>query len=405
MEDKKQERLREIQEDILEELDLSRSVGDEELMDMIHHTLGQHCVKEYLSLQEKAALGKELFNSFRKLDILQELIEDEEITEIMINGPETIFLERHGELFPADRHFLSKEKLEDVIQQIVSGCNRIVNEASPIVDARLPDGSRVNVVLAPIALNGPAVTIRKFPKQATTMEQLTAWGAIDSETAAFLARLVEARYNIFISGGTGSGKTTFLNALSEFIPKAERLITIEDNAELRIHGVVNLVRLETRNANVEGQGAITMEDLFRSALRMRPNRIIVGEVRGKEAFSMIEAMSSGHPGSMSTGHANSPRDMLMRLETMILMGMEMPLTAIQRKIASGVDIIVHLSRYRDQSRRVAEIVEVLDVADGEIQVHKLYEFVENGMKNGMICGKLVKKGEIKQKEKLLAAGY
>lgn len=405
MEDKRHERLREIQEEILDELDLSREVADDELAETIHRTLGIHCGREYISLQEKAALGKELFNAFRKLDILQDLIEDDEITEIMINGPDAIFLEKRGMLYHSERHFLSKEKLEDVIQQIVSGCNRIVNEASPIVDARLPDGSRVNVVLAPVALNGPAVTIRKFPHQAITMEQLISWGAIDRETARFLARLVEARYNIFISGGTGSGKTTFLNALSEYIPKSERLIVIEDNAELQIRGVDNLVRLEARNANVEGQGEITMDDLFRSALRMRPSRIVIGEVRGKEAFSMIEAMSSGHPGSMSTGHANNPKDMLMRLETMILMGMEMPLAAIQRKIASGVDIIVHLSRYRDRKRRVSEIVEVMDAVNGEIQVHKLYEFVENGTKNGLVCGKMVKCDEMAQPEKLLAAGY
>ncbi|MBS5129204.1 MAG: CpaF family protein [Lachnospiraceae bacterium] len=375
------------------------------LAEMIREILELHSSREFIPLKEKASIGKELFNTFRKLDIIQEFLEDEEVTEIMINGTEKIFVEKHGQLYEAERHFYSKKKLEDVIQQIVAGANRIVNEASPIVDARLPDGSRVNVVLSPTALNGPIVTIRKFPKEAVTMQQLVCWGALDEETAEFLKLLVKSKYNIFISGGTGSGKTTFLNALSEFIPEDERVITIEDNAELKIQGIRNLVRLEARNANVEGIGEITIQDLFKSALRMRPDRILVGEVRQFEAFSMIEAMSSGHPGSMSTGHANSPQDMLMRLETMILTGLNIPLLAIQRKIASGVDIIVHLSRFRDKSRKVAEIVEVLDCVEEGIRVNKLYEFVEESVSSGKICGKLVKCGALTQREKLLAAGY
>lgn len=394
-----------MQEEILREIDLSKEVEDDTLAELIHEMLEIQSEQEFISLKEKASMGRELFNTFRKLDILQEFLEDDEVTEIMINGADKIFIEKHGQIYESERHFYSKKKLEDVIQQIVAGANRIVNEASPIVDARLPDGSRVNVVLKPAALNGPIVTIRKFPKQAITMKQLVQWGALDAQTSDFLKILVRSKYNIFISGGTGSGKTTFLNALSEFIPRDERVITIEDNAELKIQGIANLVRLEARNANVEGIGEITIQDLFKSALRMRPDRILVGEVRQFEAFSMIEAMSSGHPGSMSTGHANSPRDMLMRLETMILTGLNIPLLAIQRKIASGVDIIVHLSRFRDKSRRVSEIVEVLDCADGEIRVNKLYEFVEESVRSGQICGKLVKCGALLQREKLLAAGY
>lgn len=397
--------IEEIQEEILSEIDLSKEVEDDTLAEMIREILELHSSREFIPLKEKASIGRELFNTFRKLDIIQEFLEDEEVTEIMINGTEKIFVEKHGQLYEAERHFYSKKKLEDVIQQIVAGANRIVNEASPIVDARLPDGSRVNVVLSPTALNGPIVTIRKFPKEAVTMQQLVYWGALDEETAEFLKLLVKSKYNIFISGGTGSGKTTFLNALSEFIPEDERVITIEDNAELKIQGIRNLVRLEARNANVEGIGEITIQDLFKSALRMRPDRILVGEVRQFEAFSMIEAMSSGHPGSMSTGHANSPQDMLMRLETMILTGLNIPLLAIQRKIASGVDIIVHLSRFRDKSRKVAEIVEVLDCAEEGIRVNKLYEFVEESVSSGKICGKLVKCGALTQREKLLAAGY
>ena len=397
--------IEEIQEEILNEIDLSKEVEDDTLAEMIREILELHSSREFIPLKEKASIGKELFNTFRKLDIIQEFLEDEEVTEIMINGTEKIFVEKHGQLYEAERHFYSKKKLEDVIQQIVAGANRIVNEASPIVDARLPDGSRVNVVLSPTALNGPIVTIRKFPKEAVTMQQLVCWGALDEETAEFLKLLVKSKYNIFISGGTGSGKTTFLNALSEFIPEDERVITIEDNAELKIQGIRNLVRLEARNANVEGIGEITIQDLFKSALRMRPDRILVGEVRQFEAFSMIEAMSSGHPGSMSTGHANSPQDMLMRLETMILTGLNIPLLAIQRKIASGVDIIVHLSRFRDKSRKVAEIVEVLDCVEEGIRVNKLYEFVEESVNSGKVCGKLVKCGALTQREKLLAAGY
>lgn len=367
---------------ILEELDLSRDIPDEELTELIHRVLDEASGREYIPLGKKAELGRELFNAFRKFDLLQEFLEDDKITEIMINGTENIFLEKEGKLIRSGKRFVSREKLEDVIQQIVAGSNRIVNEASPIVDARLPDGSRVNVVLGPIALNGPIVTIRKFPKEAITMKQLIRWGSICREVKEFLVKLVRAGYNIFISGGTGSGKTTFLNALSQYIPKDERIITIEDNAELRILDIPNLVTLEARCANLEGTGEITIRELIRTALRMRPNRIIVGEVRGAEAI-----------------------DMLSRLESMVLMGMDLPLGAVQRQIASGIDIIVHLGRLRDKSRKVLEVSEILDYQDGEILVSPLYRFEETGEKDGKIQGTWRKMDDLVHTQKLLAAGY
>ena len=390
---------------ILDELDLSKEVEDEELTRIIYRVLREAESREYLPLNVKTALGRELFNAFRKLDLLEEFLEDDEITEVMINGTQNIFYEKKGRIFQSDKRFLSKEKLEDVIQQIVAGANRLVNEASPIVDARLADGSRVNVVLAPIALNGPIVTIRKFPTESITMKQLIAWNSISEEVAEFLALLVESGFNIFISGGTGSGKTTFLNALSQYIPKDERIITIEDNAELRILDVPNLVSLEARNANVEGTGEVTIRQLIKSALRMRPDRIIVGEVRSSEAIDMLQALNTGHDGSLSTGHANSPEDMLSRLETMVLMGMEIPLTAIRRQIASGIDVIVHLGRLRDKSRKLLEVSEVMDYREGEIHLQTMYRYEETGEENGKIQGVWEKKGELKHTGKLLAAGY
>ena len=363
---------------ILERMDMTREIEDEELTQLIYHVLKEASEEEYLSLDEKTILGRELFNAFRKLDLLQEFLEDETITEIMINGTQNIFYERNGRILQSGKRFLSKDKLEDVVQQIAAGSNRLVNEASPIVDARLQDGSRVNVVLDPIALDGPIVTIRKFSKEAITMEQLISWNSVSEEVLEFLAGLVAAGYNIFISGGTGSGKTTFLNALSQYIPKTERIITIEDNAELKIQDVPNLVRLEARNANVEGTGAVTIRDLIRSALRMRPDRIVVGEVRGEEAIDMLQALNTGHDGSLSTGHANSTRDMLSRLETMVLQGSEgLPLEAIRQQIASAVDIIIHLSRLRDKTRKTIEISEILGYEDGKIKVNPIYRFAED----------------------------
>lgn len=346
-----------------------------------------------------------MFDSLRRLDLLQIFVEDSTVTEIMVNGKDHIFVERGGGLQELDIAFESTEKLQDVIQQIVSGCNRVVNEASPIVDARLSDGSRVNIVMNPVALNGPIVTIRRFPEKPVTMEQLLRWSSISQEAAEFLKRLVKAGYNIFISGGTGSGKTTLLNVLSQYIPREERVITIEDNAELQLQGLSNLVRLETRNSNVEGCREITIRELIRTSLRMRPDRIIVGEVRGAEAIDMLQCMNSGHDGSMSTGHANSGRDMLSRLENMVLMGMEIPLMAIRQQVASAIDVIVHLGRLRDKSRRVLEITEVLECRDNEIILNPLFVFEEAGEDDeGHIIGKLQKKSELLREDKLKAAG-
>lgn len=358
-----------------------------------------------MSVLEREQLGKELFYAIRKLDILQELVDDPDITEIMINGTDNIFIERQGRLQIWNKSFHEKEKLEDVIQQIVAKCNRTVNEANPIVDARLENGSRVNIVLAPVALNGPIVTIRRFSDDPITMSKLLQFGSITEEAVAFLKNLVFAGYNIFISGGTGSGKTTFLNALSEFIPKEERIITIEDSAELQIRGVPNLVRMETRNANVEGCQEITIRDLIKSSLRMRPDRIVVGEVRGAEALDMLQCLNTGHDGSLSTGHANSAKDMLSRLETMVLMGMDLPLSAIRRQMASGIDIIVHLGRLRDKTRKVLEIVEVTGFENQEIVIQPLYLFQETGEdETGKVQGQLTKVGELEHKEKWKSAG-
>ena len=399
-------RKEQLYEQILEQIDLTKETDDEELQELIRTVLDEAADEEYISLSDKIRIGRELFNSFRKLDVLQELLEDDSITEIMVNGIDHIFYEKEGRIFRSKKCFLSQERLLDVIQQIVGESNRYVNEASPIVDARLKDGSRVNVVLNPVAVNGPILTIRKFPSEAITMEELIRIGSVTDDAANFLKKLVAAKYNIFVSGGTGAGKTTFLNALSNYIPKGERLITIEDNAELQIQGVQNLVRLEARGPNAEGEGTVTIRDLIKSALRMRPDRIVVGEVRGEETVDMISsAMLNGHSGSMSTGHANNPTDMLHRLETMMLMGIDLPLQAIQRQVASALDIIIHLGRLRDKTRKVLQIVEVEDYEDGRIQTKVLYEFKEEGMKNGKIQGCLMKKNEITNKEKLLAAGY
>lgn len=393
-----------LHEMILTRMDLTKDASDEELLEFIHQVLEEKSKEEFIPLHRKAQLGRELFNAFRKLDILQDMIEDDSITEIMINGTDNIFIEREGKIFVSDKRFLSKGKLEDVVQQMVASCNRIVNEASPIVDARLSDGSRVNVVLPPVALNGPIVTIRKFPNKRITMEQLIAWESISDEAAGFLICLVKAGYNMFISGGTGSGKTTFLNALSDHIPDDERIIVIEDSAELQITKLPNLVRLEARNANVEGEGEVTIRNLIKTALRMRPSRIIVGEVRGPETIDMLQALNTGNDGSLSTGHANSPRDMLVRLETMVLMGMEIPLQAVRRQIAFGIDILVHLGRLRDKSRKVLEIVEVLGYENEEIQTQPLFRFQEKSVENGRIKGEWVRISELRNQEKLMAAG-
>ena len=399
-------RAEQLHEEILAQMDLSKEASDEELLELIHRILEEKSKEEFIPLGEKAILGRELFNAFRKLDILQELIEDEEITEIMINGTQPIFIERNGRIYETDKKFLSKGKLEDVVQQMVAGCNRVVNEATPIVDARLEDGSRVNIVLPPVAMDGPVITIRKFYDKPLTIDRLIELGSITEEAAHFLEKLVKSRYNIFISGGTGSGKTTFLNVLSDYIPDDERVITIEDSAELQLHNIKNLVRLEARMANSEGNNAVAIRDLIKSSLRMRPDRIVVGEVRGAEALDMLQAMNTGHDGSLSTGHSNSPKDMLTRLETMVLMGMNMPIDAIRTQIASAIYIIVHLARQRDKSRKVVQIAEVGDYKNGEIELTPLFRFVEKCEgKDGRILGKLVRQNaDIKRTEKLKSAG-
>ena len=365
-----EEKFRTLRERLLESLEEYREIGDQEIYQRIDELLLDDSMEHYMRLAERYALRKELFNSIRRLDILQELLEDDTITEIMVNGTDGIFIERYGRLTRWEKCFGSAEKLQDIAQQIVGRCNRIVNEAVPIVDARLEHGERVNIVMPPVALNGPVITIRRFPNRAIRMEQLVNWGSISAEVATLLRSLVCARYNIFISGGTGSGKTTFLNTLSDFIPKDERIITIEDNAELQIQGVTNLVRLEARNANTEGKLAITIRDLIRASLRMRPDRILIGEIRGAEAIDLLQALNTGHDGSLSTGHANTPQDMLSRIETMALMDFDMPLSAIRRQIASGIDLIVHLGRLRDKTRKVLQILEILgyDPQSGEIRV-------------------------------------
>mgnify|MGYP000999819227 CR=1 FL=1 len=396
---------RKLRQMLMEELDLSRELSDKEILDVIDELILNQIKDVRLALKEKVQLRQELFYSVRKLDVLQELVDDETVTEIMVNGPDTIFVERAGKLMKWHKSFTSAEKLEDVIQQIVGKCNRVINESMPIVDARLENGSRVNAVIYPVALNGPILTIRRFPEHPITMEKLIALGSITQECAEFLEKLVKpirggtdgARLSFMgIGGGTGSGKTTFLAAMSEYIPRDERLITIEDNAELRIRGIDNLVRLEAKMANMEGAVSVTIRDLIKSALRMRPDRIIVGEVRGGEAMDMLQALNTGHEGSLSTAHANSARDMLSRLETMVLMGVDLPLEAIRRQIASGVDILVHLGRMRDKSRKLLEVTEVCGFENGEIRIRPLYQWQE---------GKgLVKTASLLHVEKLERAG-
>ena len=365
-----------LQETVRQRMDMSSELSDAQIGEIIDSVIMEKSREVYMSAVTKLTLRQELFNAIRRLDLLQELIDDKTVTEIMVNGADAIFYERDGRIYTWDRHFESREKLEDVIQQIVSRSNRQVNESIPIVDARLKDGSRVNVVLDPVALNGPILTIRKFPEEAITMEDLIRWESISQEAAEYLKVLVKAGYNIFISGATSTGKTTFLNVLADYIPKTERVITIEDSAELQIHGIENLVRMEVRQADGDGVSNVTLRDLIRTSLRMRPDRIIVGEVRGEEALDMIQSMNTGHAGSLSTGHANSPQDMLSRLETMALFASDIPIQAIRKQIASSIDIIVQLERLRDRSRRVTAIAEVLDCTEDAYILNPIFEFHE-----------------------------
>ena len=374
----KVDNIEEIRNQVIEMIDMTHETEEQELHDIIDQQIVENYNINQLSINERYNIHREIYNSIRGLGVVEELLKDESITEIMINGTKNIFIERDGEISQIDHNYSSPTRLNDVIQQIVGKTNKRVNQANPIVDTRLEDGSRVNVVLPPISLSGAVVTIRKFPSETIDMEKLIKWKSITKEAADFLRTLVRAGYNIFVSGGTGSGKTTFLNALSNFVEEDERVITIEDSAELQLKNIKNLISLETRSSTDEGTTEISIRDLIKTSLRMRPDRVIVGEVRGPEALDMLQAMNTGHDGSMSTGHANSPKDMLARLETMVLMGIDMPLLAIRSQIASGIDIIIHLGRLHDKSRKVLEIDEVDGIKNGEIVLRKLFELKKKG---------------------------
>ena len=394
----------ELKKQILERVDLSREVSDEEIQELIDEVV-LFCGKErHLSLNERCRIKRELFYALRKMDVLQELLEEKSVTEIMVNGTDGIFLEKNGKLSRWEKSFSSKERILDIIQQITGACNRVVNEASPIVDARLEIGDRVHVVLPPVAVNGPIITIRRFPEEPVTMQKLLELESLSEEEAEFLKKAVQAGYSILVAGGTGSGKTTFLNVLAGHIPQDERVIVIEDTAELQIRNVPNLVRLETRDGGAEDCREISMRDLIKAALRMRPTRLIIGEVRGAEAFELLTCLNTGHDGSLSTCHANSTADTVTRLETMVLMGMELPVQAIRRQIASGVDLIVYLGRLRDKSRRLLEITEVTGMEGEQVELNPLFLFRVTGERNGKICGIQERVGEMKQIEKFQRAG-
>lgn len=388
---------------VREQIDYAKEITDQEIQDIIEKTVLEYQEFRLWKVEERRKLSYELFCGFRGWDILQELLDRDDITEIMVNGYRNIFIEKEGVLERVPKAFESEDKLRDVIGRMVAKCNRVVNEASPIVDARLVTGERINVVLPPVALGGATLTIRKFGKEIMDMNRLILLGALSQEMAELLGRLVSAGYNIFVSGGTGSGKTTFLGALSHYIPKDHRVITIEDSAELRMEGIDNLVRLETRNANQEGGNEVTVRQLLKTALRMRPTRIVLGEVRGEEAADLMQCLNTGHAGSMCTGHANSAKDMLARLEMMVLMGVDIPLIAIKQQIVTGVDILVHLGRLRDGSRKVLEICEVEGLVDGQIQLRQLYSFVEIGEKNGKVVGRFEHKQNLQHCDKLKTA--
>ena len=384
---------------ILEQMDLDREISDGELYALIDREIAVYGKMVLLSLKEREEAQRWIFNSLRKLDVLQELLEQEGITEIMVNGPERIFYEKEGRIFPWDKSFSTKEKLENVVQQIAALSNKSVNEAEPITDTRLSDGSRVNIILKPAALDGPYITIRRFSRRLMSLQQLCGIGTLSGDMREFLVLAVRAGYNIFVSGGTGSGKTTLLNALSEEIPKEERVVTIEDSAELQMDGVENLVRLETRSANVNGAGEISIRDLIKTALRLRPDRIVVGEVRGAEALDLLQALNTGHDGGLSTGHGNSCPDMLSRLETMVLMGMDLPLRAVRGQIASGIDLLIHMGRMPDKSRKILDIMEVEGMKAGEI-VLPLYQFQKGEEGEGWF-----RRGKLKKREKMDLCGY
>lgn len=405
MKDYRDETWKELKAVVLEELNFYDEVTDEVVLEVIDRVLKASEIGKGISLNRRCLLRMELFHSIRRLDVLEELLADDTVTEIMMNGEKGIFLEKNGRLEPFLGGRISKERLDELVVRITGMGNRIINEASPLVDARLGDGSRVSVVISPVALDSPCITIRKFPKRAITLEDLLEKQSFNEEVAEFLKKAVQAKYNIFVSGATGSGKTTLLNVLSDFIPRNERIITIEDTAELQIKNIPNLVRLEARNSVVEGCREITIRDLLRASLRMRPDRVIVGEVRGAETVDMLQAFCTGHDGSLSTGHGNSTKDMLYRLETMVMMGMDIPVLAVRRQLASGIDLMIHLGRLRDKRRVLLEISEIDGCEDGEIVVNPLYRFVEKETDGfGHVTGDWVRVGELHHKEKLFAAG-
>lgn len=393
-----------IRQQVMSGIDMTEKLEDWEVERLIDNCILDEGRRTYIPLKEKMSIKKELFNSLRRWDVLTEYIQDEDITEIMVNGCDSIFVEKKGRIYKTDAHFEDSERLNSIIQQIVADCNRRVNDREPIVDARLKDGTRVNIVVPPVALDGAILTLRRFPKEKIGIKKLLELGSIDDTLTKVMEILVKARYNIFISGGTGSGKTTFLNALSDFIPTDERIITIEDSAELQLHNLPNLVRLEARTENLEGKNAISIRDLIKTSLRMRPDRIIVGEVRDAAAIDMLAAMNTGHDGSISTGHSNSAADMLGRLETMVLMGMDIPLKAVKQLIASGLDIIVHLGRLRDGSRKVLSISEVIGMKENDIELSTLFEFVETEGREGRIYGRFAKINDLMHVNKLEAWG-
>lgn len=395
MKEESSDEFQDLRKTLVERLENTWKDLDEDVLEVIDEILHQHGKKKYLPIAQRESLRNALFMSVRRMDILEELLENDDVTEIMINGWNKIFIEKDGKIEAFEKSFSSQEKLEDVIQQMASKCNRVINMLQPIVDARLAGGERINAVIAPVALDGPVLTIRKFPEKPITMERLLKLESITEDAAIFLEKLMKAGYTILIGGGTGSGKTTFLNALSEYIPKDERVITIEDNAELQIQGIENLVRLECRPANIEKSQEITIGDLLRTCLRMRPSRIIVGEVRGKEAAELLQVVNIGNDGSLSTIHANSCQDMISRLETMVLMGIDLPIPVIRRQIVSGFDIFIHLGRMSDKSRKVLEICEIKEISkEGEVVLNPL--FVRNR--------NLEKRGQLYHTEKLTKAG-
>lgn len=405
MKEYRDETWKELKAVVLEELIFYDEVTDEVVLEVIDRVLKASEIGKSISLNKRCLLRMELFHSIRRLDVLEELLADETVTEIMINGENGIFLERNGRLEQFLGGRISKERLDELVVRITGMSNRIINEASPLVDARLGDGSRISVVISPVALDSPCITIRKFPKRAITLDDLLEKQSLNEEVAEFLKKAVQAKYNIFVSGSTGSGKTTLLNVLSDFIPQNERIITIEDTAELQIKNIPNLVRLEARNSVVEGCREITIRDLLRASLRMRPDRVIVGEVRGAETVDMLQAFCTGHDGSLSTGHGNSTKDMLYRLETMVMMGMDIPVLAVRRQLASGIDLMIHLGRLRDKRRVILEVSEIDGCKDGEIVVNPLYRFIEKETDMfGYVTGDWVQVGKLHHKEKLFMAG-